>query len=113
MSASEPVAVLPPAVSTLLRVSNPIAVLPPPFVRLLRAPAPSDVLPLPRSSALISAGTAKQASASVMRSKPSHEGDRLIEIRDGVVIFVFIFSVEAGLLSCSNCNPVPRGTGNH
>jgi hypothetical protein len=49
-----------------------------------------------------------------MRRRASHEGDRPIDfIKCRVIIFsVFIF-VEAGLLNCINCNPVPRGTRNH
>jgi hypothetical protein len=28
-------------------------------------------------------------------------------------LFLFLLFVEAGLLNCINCNPVPRGTTNH
>src|SRR5436190_23775895 len=34
-------------------------------------------------------------------------------LRCRVVIFFILIFVEAGLLNCINCNPVPRGTGNH
>ena len=50
---------------------------------------------------------AKQASSSGMRMKPSRKGDQFIDFFvDGVVIFLFSFSV--GLLNCVNCNPFPR-----
>jgi len=49
-----------------------------------------------------------------MRRKPSRTDERLIEfLKSRVVIFFIFFFVEAELLNCINCNPVPRGTWNH
>src|SRR2546430_2924010 len=49
-----------------------------------------------------------------MRKKASRRGDRHIDFLKCRVVFVFVFIfVEAGLLNCINCNPVPRGTTNH
>ena len=49
-----------------------------------------------------------------MRRKASRKGDRPIDfLKCRVVIFLFSFFVEVGLLNCINCNPVPRGTRNH
>ena len=54
--------------------------------------------------------TAKQTNKSGMRSKSSRKDDRPIDFsKCGVVIFF----VEGGLLNCTDCNPVPGGTGNH
>jgi hypothetical protein len=36
-----------------------------------------------------------------------------IEQRSCSVVDRFNFFVEAGLLNCINCNPIPRGTRNH
>ena len=49
-----------------------------------------------------------------MRRKPNREGERLINFLKCrvVIVFVLIF-VEAGLLNCIRCNPVPHGTRNH
>jgi hypothetical protein len=30
-----------------------------------------------------------------------------------VELSYFLFSFSVGLLNCTNCNPVPSGTGNH
>ena len=52
---------------------------------------------------------------SAIKRRLRRKGDRLGEfLQCKVVIFwIFIVFVEAGLLNCINCNPVPRGTRNH
>src|SRR4051812_4369983 len=56
-----------------------------------------------------------EATENGMRNRPSRNGDRPLDFLDSRVVIVFwnCVSVQAGLLNCINCNPVPRGTRNH
>jgi len=47
-----------------------------------------------------------------MSTNASRKGDRPIDFTKCRVV-IFCSFVEAGLLNCINCNPVPLGTGNH
>src|SRR5947208_3721114 len=48
-----------------------------------------------------------------MMSKPSRKATGRLILCVGLSYILFSFCVEAGLLNCINCNPVPRGTRNH
>src|SRR6266480_2031794 len=57
---------------------------------------------------------AKQARPIATQNKPDRKSERLIDLlNSSVIIFLFLFVVEAGMSDCINCNPVPRGTRNH
>src|SRR4029077_12457107 len=109
-SAAEPIATFQPPVVLSASALKPTAVLAMPVVRLSRAKLPSAVLApeYPPSGGGLTAcvfwTSAKQASATGMRNRPSREGDLPIDfIKRGVVIFCFF--AEDGLLNCINCNP--------
>jgi hypothetical protein len=48
-----------------------------------------------------------------MRRKARRKGDRLVEFLIGRVVICFGLISSGGIVDCINCNPVPRGTGNH
>jgi hypothetical protein len=83
-------------------------------------PAFSLTLRVAEEKSIFVGGTANVApalnkSAAAAKTEMLLRGERPIDFlkRRAVIFFVFIFLVEAGLLNCINCNPVPRGTRNH